>query len=313
MRVAVTYALHSQGCGPVYSIEAFTRLGHDVTKMNVDEFVASNPDDYDWFFCQDSGEGIDFRRVTEAHLKKTTMWYWDSAWNHRQRNPGDDEMAAHVSENGGWVFHTWQSDLVRCSRRVRIDRQSLLPVAGDPYLWPDEPREDKQYDLSMVGNCYDPGRGNAINYARDHCSLYWPGPNSNFFQDAASIYRSSWAVLHIPTFWRLPHDVTGERVDLMQGATMRHYEALCCGAPLVTTRKSDFDELGFRESVHYFVWEELDQMPEAARRAKETAQMGGAEYAQSLRQFILDHHTYEHRIEDALVTIRRAGMLKELQ
>ena len=309
LRVAVVYALHSQGCGPVYSIEAFKRLGHDVTKMNVDEFVASNPDNYDWYFCQDSGEGIDFRRVGPDHLRKVSYWLWDSAWNHRQRNPGDDEMASLISVNGGWVFHTWQSDLDRCSRRVRIDRQSLLPVAGDPYLWPDEPREEKQYDLGMVGNCYDPGRGTAINYARDHCSLYWPGPNSNFFQDAASIYRKSWAVLHAPTFYQLPHDVTGERVDLMQGLTMRHAEAMCVGVPIVSTFKPDFPELGFREGIHYFVWEELEQMPEAAIRAKKAAQDGGIEYAKKLRQWVLDGNSYDHRVQTALDVIKRAGML----
>ncbi len=311
MRVAVCYAHHSQGCGPVYSIEAFKRLGHDVAVMNVDEFVASNPDDYDWYFCQDSGEGIDFRRVGPAHLKKVSYWLWDSAWNHRQRDPGDDDMASLISINGGWVFHTWQSDLDRCFARRHVERQSWLPVAGDPYLWSDEPVEEKQYDLSIVGNCYDPGRGRALNYARDYCGLYWPGPNSNFFQDAALVYRRSWAVLHAPTFYQLPHDVTGERVDLMQGATMRHYEALACGVPIVTTTKVDFSALGFKEGIHYFAWEELEQMPEAVIRAKKAAQDGGVEYAKKLRQFILDRHTYEHRISEALSKMRQMSMVSQ--
>src|SRR3990167_3640905 len=99
MRIAVVYAFHSAGCGPIYSIEAFKRLGHEVTKLDSSGYFASDCDDYDLFFCQDSGEGIDFRRASTNHLKKTCMWFWDSAWNHVQRNPGDDAMAALISKS----------------------------------------------------------------------------------------------------------------------------------------------------------------------------------------------------------------------
>ena len=309
MKIPLIYAHHNEGCAPSYTLAALQRLGHETRRMSPEEFFAADPKEYDLFFCQDSGEGIDFRLASPAHLRKTCMWYWDSAWNYKQRNPGDDEMALVISRGGGWVFHAWQHDLDRCATSTRIERHSLLPVAGDPYLWPDEPAEEKRYNLAFVGNCYDPGRNRALNYARDHCGLYWPGPNSNFFQNAAQIYRQAWAVFHPPTFYQLPHDFTGERVDLAQGATMRHYEALCCGVPIVTTPKSDFAELGFQEGVHVFTWEELEQLPMAVSMAQHAALAGGGEYAKRLRQFILDRHTYEHRVNSALETLRRAGML----
>ena len=309
MRIPVVFAMNSQGCAAMYTLEAMKRLGHETRRMTADDYFAADPAEYDLFFCQDSGEGIDFRRASSAHLRKSSYWLWDSAWNYKQRNPGDDEMALLISQGGGWVFHAWQHDLDRCSTSTRIERHSLLPVAGDPYIWQAEPFEEKRYGLSFVGNCYDPGRGAVLNYATENCNLYWPGPNSQFFADAAKTYRQSWAVFHPPTFYQLPHDFTGERVDLAQGATMRHYEALCCGVPLVTTPKSDFAELGFEEGVHVFTWQELDQIPAAVASAQRAAMSGGAEYAKNLRQFILDHHTYEHRIQTALETVRRAGML----
>ena len=309
MRIPVVFAMDSVGSAPNYTLKALERMGHETKRITPDEYFESDPREYDLYFAQDSGDGIDFRKASDDHLRKTSMWYWDSAWNHKQRSPGDDEMAAYISERGGWIFHAWRSDLERCARRYLVQRQSLLSVAGDPYIWSDEPAEEKVHDLSLVGNCYDPGRGYILNYAQEHCNLFWPGPNSNFFQDAARIYRQSWAVLHAPTFFQLPHDVTGERVDLMQGATMRHYEALCCGVPLVTTPKPDFAELGFEEGVHIFTWNEVEQIPGAAARAKKIAQGGGVEYAKKLRRFILDGHTYEHRIVTALGQLRSAGMI----
>jgi len=309
MKIPLVYAHHNEGCAPSYTLAALQRLGHETRRMSTDEYFAAEPAEYDLFFCQDSGEGIDFRRASAAHLRKSSMWWWDSAWNYKQRNPGDDEMSLLISQGGGWVFHAWQHDLDRCSTSTRIERHSLLPVAGDPYLWSDEPAEEKRYGLSFVGNCYDPGRGVALNYATENCGLYWPGPNSQFFQDAAKTYRQSWAVFNPPTFWRLPHDFTGERVDLMQGTTMRHWEAMCVGVPLVCTPKSDFAELGYVEGVHYFSWEELEQIPAALERAKKTAQEGGVEYSKALRQLVLGGNTYEHRIIAALETVKRAGML----
>lgn len=317
MRIAVVYKYHSQGCGPLYAIDALKRMGHDVARFSEDEYVTMSNvkaagDVVDLFFCQDSGEGIDFRRVGPEVLKKTSMWYWDSAWNYLQRKQwgvGDDDMAKIVMDAGGWVFHTWEIDMERCAKNTGGDRMSWLPVAGDPVRWPNLPVEMKIYPLSMVGNCYDPGRARALSYARDHANLNWPGAQQAYYEDAAKIYRQSFAVFHPPTFFELPHDYTGERVDLMQGATMRHYEALCCGVPLVTTPKYDFEKLGFEEGWHVFTWNTLEEIPLASQRAAAAYAVGGQEYSDSLRNFILKGHTYEDRMKTAFDVLRVNGVL----
>jgi hypothetical protein len=304
MKIPVIYSHHSAGCAPTYTIKALERLGHDAQRMSPDAYFAADPNQFDFFFCQDSGDGIDFRRASPEHLKKTSMWYWDSAWNYKQRQQwgvGDFDMAEVVINGGGWVFWAWQSDMdrFRSNKQLAI-RSSWLPVAGDPISWPDMPAETKIHKLSMIGNCYDSGRARALSYARDCCELFWPGPQSYFYEDAAKVYRQSWAIFHPPTFYQLPHDYTHERVDLIQGATMRHYEALCCGVPLITTHKYDFEELGFVEGEHVFTWEHVEQIPAAVDRAVKTAQDGGAEYSKRLKQLVLDRHTYEHRMVKAL-------------
>lgn len=314
MRIAVIYKQHSQGCAPTYTIDALKRMGHEVIRMNEDEYVEAgrSPEHYDLFFCQDSGEGIDFHRVTHKALNKTSMWYWDSAWNWSQRKQwgvGDDDMAKIVMDNGGWVFHAWDVDMDRCKRNTGGDRMSWLPVAGDPVRWPDRPVEVKIHKLSMVGNIYDGGRGRAVQYARDNAELHWPGAMQAHFEDAARIYRQSLAVFHPPTFFELPHDYTHERVDLMQGATMRHYEAMCCGVPLVTTPKYDFEKLGFVEGKHYFAWNTLDEIQVASEKAAAAYAVGGLAYADELREFAVSRHTYEHRMKTAFDTLRQHGVL----
>lgn len=309
MRIPCVYTFDNIGCGPQYTVKALERLGHTTFRMTEDDYINSNPDDYDLYWCQDSSNGIDFRRASSKHLARTSMWYWDGWINYLQRAPiADDDMAKVVADGGGWVFHAWQTDVERCNLRMGVTRQSWLPIAGDPYLWLDEPKEEKIYKSSIVGNCYDPGRGNVLNQ-RDSFGVYWPGPVTAFFQDAAKIYRQSWSVFHVPTFFRMPQNSGADRVDLLCGTTMRHYEAMCCGVPIVTTRKADFEKLGFRENFHYFVWEEITDILPAVEKAKKMAQDGGDEYSKQLRHLILDNHTYEHRLNHAFTILRENGVL----
>jgi len=301
MKIPVVYAMDNYGCAPTYTVKALERMGHETRRMTPGEYFASDPKEYDWFFCQDSGEGIDFTHASTSHLMKTSWWSWDSRFNRVQRKPGDDEMAAHVVRGGGWVFQAQYPDLERCRYRLNIDNMSYLPIAADPVIWQDEPVEDKIYSMSFVGNCYDPGRAAAIETARQF-GLYWPGPNSTFFDKAAKIYRQSWLAFHAPTFYNLPHDVTHERVDY--DLTMRPYEALSCGVPVVTSPLPDYDRQGFMEEKHIFVYRNLNEVKDTFERALSYAKSNPAQVRQDCREFIMRYHTYEHRMETALGAIR---------
>ncbi len=304
LKVGFVYAHHNEGCAPTYTLAAFKRLGHEVWNMSPNAYFAALPEKFDLFFCQDSGEGIDFRNVSTALLRKTSWWSWDSRFNRLQRNPGDDDMAELVAKGGGWVFQAQTPDLERLARERRLERQSWLPIAADPQLWRDEPPEEKLYTMSFIGNCYDGGRAAALNYARDRCELFWPGPNAVFGEAAAKIYRQSWVVFHAPTFYNLPHDVTGERVDY--DLTMRPYEAMACGVPLVTPPLPDYGAVGFREGTHIFLYNSLEEIPSAFSRAQEWARNPACRLQCRL---LAEHNSYEHRVLAALATLRRAGVL----
>jgi len=305
LKIAVVYAFHSPYCGPTYTIAALMRMGHDVDRLIPDQYFSSSPDKYDLFWCQDSGEGIDFRRADDAHLKKTSYWIWDSRFNRIQRQPiGDDDMAQLISDNGGWVFQAQTPDVDRLSRERRLERMSWLPIGADPYLWECEPVEDKIYPISFVGNCYDNGRGAVLDYAVKECGLHWPGPNGAFVGEAARVYRQSCAVLHVPTFYQLPHDATGERIDY--DLTMRPYEAMACGVPLVTPTLPDYAAVGFVEGQHIFVYNQVEEIPVALGRAKVKAQSPDCRLNCRL---LAENNSYELRLQSAFTTLRRVGVL----
>ena len=304
MKIPVVYAQHSHGCAPTYTIEALKRMGHDTRHMEVSEFYAANPDEYDLFFCQDSGQGIDFRPVSDKTVKKACYWIWDSRFNFLQRNPGDDDMAKYVADRGGWVFQAQSPDLKR-NQEQGITRVSYLPIAGDPVVWQREPVVARTKDTAFIGNCYDSGRGRALEFAKNNLGLYWPGPNGLFFEAAADVYRRSWACFHAPTFYETPHDVTGQRIDY--DLTMRYYEALLCGIPIITPPMPDFDALNFRDRYHVYIYNTLEETSNLLQLAK--SKMAESGYSESLRSFVVENHTYAHRLRSAFETLISAGVL----
>lgn len=304
LKIGFCYALHNEGCAPTYTLAALIRLGHEARRLTPDEYFAANPKDYDLFFCQDSGLGIDFRNASAVHLRKTSWWSWDSRFNRIQRNPGDDDMAQLVAESGGWVFQAQTPDLERLARERRLERQSWLPVGADPYVWKDELLEEKLYTMSFVGNCYDGGRAAALQFARDRCGLNWPGPNAVFGEKAARLYRQSWVVLHVPTFYNTPHDVTHERIDY--DLTMRPWEAMACGVPLVTSPLPDYAAMGFREGVHIFIYNSVEEIPLAFARARAWAENPSCRLQ---CRMLAESNSYEFRVLSALETLQKAGVL----
>lgn len=305
-KIAVVYGETHRGNASECVLDALEHLGYICRGMRPDEYFTSNVDDYDVFLGQDSGVGIDFRQASSEKLKKTSMFYSDSRFNYVQRDPGDDDMAKLISDNGGWVFQAQTPDIARL--RIRFGdslRVSHLPFAADIHRWTDTPSEEKKYDLAFVGNCYDQGRARAIDYARQF-GLYWPGPNAAFNQDASRIYRQSWVVFHASTFWETDHDVLHTRVDY--DTTMRFFEAAASGVPIITNPMPDFERCGFVEGFQIFTYRGLQEMGRAFRKAKEAAVSGGQEYSKRLRAFA-ESNSYEIRVGQALQVLEKNGVI----
>lgn len=86
-----------------------------------------------------------------------------------------------------------------------------------------------------------------------------------------------------------------------QMTSMRTFEALACGKPMIAASSEAYAALGFRDAVH-FVWsrsreETLDAAFQLLRHPE-----GAAAMAARGRDEVLAHHTYRHRLQ----TIREA-------
>jgi len=85
--------------------------------------------------------------------------------------------------------------------------------------------------------------------------------------------------------------------------SMRTFEALACEKPLLAFVSTAYEQLGFRNNEH-FMWAEHHL------RTKECAKIllgnpGGAKYmAMQGRKFVLENHTYRHRLSRMLQAIR---------
>ena len=96
MKIPVVYAWRNLGCGPEYTLRALARMGYETKPMLPDEYFSSKPDDYDWYFCQDSSNGIDFSKASPAHLKKSS--YWDQS--SRGKPPPPALVAGNITSRG---------------------------------------------------------------------------------------------------------------------------------------------------------------------------------------------------------------------
>ena len=130
MRVIVSQGFSNIKCWCV--VDAFNRLGHNASLANRDDYYAASANDADLFYCHDSGDGFDFRQTHSAKLKKTALFLSDSRFNYVQRNPGDDDTAKIVSDDGGWCFQAQTPDIVRLRAKFGDGlRVSHLPFAAD--------------------------------------------------------------------------------------------------------------------------------------------------------------------------------------
>ncbi|MFO7709660.1 MAG: glycosyltransferase [Desulfobacterales bacterium] len=88
-------------------------------------------------------------------------------------------------------------------------------------------------------------------------------------------------------------------------ASPRVFEAMSCGAFVLTDRQKDVLEI-FAEGEHLAVFSEGGDLERQVlyflNRAAERRRI-----AKAGRQEVLRHHTYEHRIEQMLKTLRSAG------
>jgi len=94
-------------------------------------------------------------------------------------------------------------------------------------------------------------------------------------------------------------------VDMYHGTamtSMRTFEVLACGKPLLAYQSTAYAQLGFENGLH-FRW--VGSGAEALDCAHHLLNSAGAALvmAEEGRQFVLAHHTYAHRLQRILTAI----------
>lgn len=289
-----------------YLRDAFQNMGHDAQVIDQSDLYAYKPENVDLLVGVDSGGPLN---IPDEFLSRSCMWYIDSRRNSNPdiRTPDDDTSAERIIRGGGVVFQAQVEDVHRLSFKLKeylkkrtMLRVIYLPLAADPDVWSDEPKEELSWVTSFVGNCFDAERLGILEALQKRELLYWPGIEKAIMQDGASVYRKSLGGINIPSWWGTP-----ECYDV----NMRVFEILSCGIPLITNRLDALDSLGIIEGKHAFLYNSFDDIIHLINMLRQDTQRA-KEMGRANRQLILNNHTYEHRAESILKYCR---MVMELR
>lgn len=280
MRIQIPVAAYVRYNPATYVEKALKQLGHDafITQGQVFE----DAPDVDLFFCVDSGGPL---VVRDEWAHKCAFWFIDSRRNcdPEVREPDDDFQARKIYDAGGQVFQAQYEDTLRLlSKGVG---SHWLPLAADPDVWSDEPEEEKIYDVAFVGNCYDETRLQCMGMLKDNFNFCWPGIEGAIMEEGAKVYRQSKVGFNISSFY-------GQGWDY--DINMRVFEMMSCGTPIVTNYVESLKMLdGIYTLPGIVCYHSLLDIVPAVQLAKELPVV-------FTRKFILDGHTYKHRMQKAL-------------
>lgn len=293
MRIYIPVACYHAYNTAVYVRRAFKAMGHDVEVITQAQYYEDLPD-ADLFFGVDSAGPLNF---PEKHRAKTAMWFIDSRHNcdPARRTPDDDTNAKDLAGGGGWVFQAQKQDWER-NVSQGVFRGTWLPLAADPDVWKSMNMLESQYDIAFGGNVWDGHRQEildtlAMNYRFKH-AMGMP-------EELALAYNQSRVGFNIPSFWGTP---------ICYDVNMRVFEVMACGIPLVTNKLPAQDELGMVPFVHYMAYSRLKEI-----RAVIGQLLGDEDLRRRIgtaaRHLILEAHTYQHRMGEALSILAEAGMI----
>lgn len=209
------------------------------------------------------------------------------------------------------VFTSDEACVPRYVQALGHTRVHWLPLACAPELHRPSPllREASEFVLSAnwytnearlesVRRVVDPllEDGHSLTlYSYDHPSFRWPAPYQTAWRGATSYlttseqYRSGRVVLGL----------NGQRSGLDGHAhtvmtSMRTFEALACGKPLLTSESDAYARLGFVNHEH-LIWSANPAQTRAA--AARLLGQEGEQIARQGRAFVLNRHTYAHRLD----------------
>ena len=245
MKIAIPVAHYHEGTTGEYVAKAFQKLDHEVSIISKSDFeklfLARKEDQFDLYFCVDSGEPLDFSVIPADTTAKVAMWFIDYRHNKRRstRIPADEQNALILLSRGGYVLQAQIEDVDDILTLVPQYKEKVmwLPVAADLDVWSDSPlQNEKIYDVGFVGNLWDASRASILQTLQQSgIKVGFKGHGACWKESAASLLRASKVGFNVSSFYE-----TSAAFDL----NMRFFETLSCGIPLITNSVPSITKIG---------------------------------------------------------------------
>jgi len=248
---------------------------------------ASSPDTH--FFCVDSGKPINLNdpEIKDLTLENLSYWFIDFRHHkHGPRSPTDVELCSEISNRGGKIFQSQFEDY-KFSLAQGWKNSYHLPLAADPEIWSDKPKEEKKFNLAFAGNVWDKGRAQVLQYLLNQKELKFgfPGHGALWMEDAARLIRQAQVGFNVNSWYGTQH-----AFDL----NMRFYETLSCGVPLVTNWVEEIDRVFPALPNFIKVYKSPEELPKVISEAfSDTSFLGAGGEA---RSWIESGNTYRDRM-----------------
>lgn len=214
------------------------------------------------------------------------------------------------------VIATSDGLLVPEYRKVRPQAQVIwLPLAAQPALHEPRPTDIDATDLILIANWYtNDARLAAIRTILDpllsaglSLTLYayahpaWPEKYRRWWKGASSCYD----VARFYPEGRIALGMNNQAWGT-QMCSMRTFEVLACGRPLLSFHSDAYEPLGFenvrpdRLDAGHFVWIHDERDAVRAAEVLLSEPEAAAAMAERGRRFVLQRHTYAHRLQSIL-------------
>lgn len=256
---------------------------------------------------------LDAVRGVAKNMGIPVVWVTIEDPNHFEKFAAQAEGADVICTSDGVLVPEYQ-------RRFPNAIVEWVPLAAQPKLHFPMPMAEDASDLVILANHYDnDDRQLAASVVVDplldagySMKLYsysrakWPEKYDSYyagetkFSDCATYYPTGRVAIGISNQW---HNT------LM--CSMRIFEVLACGMPMIAFQSDAFPTLGFQNSLPdlsvdgHFVWVDngddakmaMDTILRNPDKARAMAERG--------RQFVLERHTYAHRLDTIYSAVKR--------
>ena len=256
-----------------YYLNALKSIGHKVDHV-LPENIHSVAGGYDCYFKIDDGIYSPWNKNLKPATYIAIDCHIETDWRLKIAQEGEFERIGVVHSVG--LDLPWGREVV------------FSPVGCDPDVHCVGLKE-KTYDGCFIGNFHNNLAGPRVEMLD---IFFKAAPNFFFgkrmFREMTEKYAQSKLCFN--------RSINGD-------LNMRAYEIMCSGSCLITDRVPDLDKLGFIDKGHYFGYSSAQELDDLTRMLLCEHSLR-ERVAQAGRQFVIEKHTYAHRMKDLLSKIQ---------